>query len=597
MSYDYQPGPDRMADLGSNLTEVDWDEVKTGYTLPKDPLTSATLERSPAEIRQWREEKNITIVEGAKDCAPPILTYDECQSYLPPFIKSSFRQQNFQAPTPIQAQSWSVALRNQDMVGIAKTGSGKTLAFVVPGILHVMAQAPIQRYDGPIMLVLAPTRELARQIEDETLKVIRGSQIRTVCLYGGTPKFHNRQRLMEGVHIAIACPGRLIDLLGMKVTNLYRVSYLVMDEADRMLDMGFEPQIRMICSQLPEKRQTLMFSATWPQEVQDLAHSFQRNYIRIHVGSLDLMANADVKQHIMVVQDYEKSQKLGELVQKPGLSKILVFVATKRDVDVVCDQIRGMNIWALAIHGDKTQMQRDSAINQFRRAPKGCLVATDVAQRGLDIRDLDAVINYDFPMGIEDYVHRIGRTGRAGAKGHAFSFINTAHAKLVPELMKLLRKANEEISADLQELNQHFAEGRSLRSRYGRNATTWKPRPRNAPAFSMGYNNSASRRPPPPSGPSGGYDSRSYGSAPPPPSSGSYGSSSRSAPYPSYGEEPRKRDRSPRRDYDRDYGRDYNRDYNRDYERRYERDPHGNSYREEPRSRDYGDRSREYSRY
>jgi ATP-dependent RNA helicase DDX5/DBP2 len=497
-----------MSGLGADLTTIDWSKVGAPKAVwPQNVLTRATTDRPKEEIDDWRKKANITIM--SKDCPPPVLTYDEC-SFLPDFMHASFKRQGFTAPTAIQAQAWAVALLNRDVVGVAKTGSGKTLAFLAPGIVHILSQPKLERYDGPMMLVLAPTRELAKQIEDECAKVTDGTQIRTVCAYGGTNKFPQKRAFQDGVHIAIGCPGRLIDLLNERATNLYRVSYLVMDEADRMLDMGFKPQISMICSQCRPERQTLMFSATWPREVQELASSYQRNYVRLHVGSLELSANADVRQIIMVVPDYQKVNAMMDIIAKGQYKKILIFAGTKRDTEYLGDGLRAQGLCAFAIHGDRTQQQRDTSLHQFRESKQAILVATDVAQRGLDIPDLDVVINYDFPLVMEDYVHRIGRTGRAGAKGDAVSFINEKHGRIAGELISILEKAGNTVTQELR-------------------ALAWK----------SGYRTFSSRGPPP----------RMMGApsmmAPPPPPPAAY-----AVPAPRYGEERLqvgKRERSPER--------------------------------------------------
>eukprot|EP00760_Papus_ankaliazontas_P000968 PhM_4_TR10336/c2_g2_i1/m.75959/K12823/DDX5, DBP2; ATP-dependent RNA helicase DDX5/DBP2 len=442
------PRGDRMANLGDGLQNVDWTKIDAPPVVwPKVRLADATLDRSEAEVEEWRNTHGITTTQ---DTPKPLLTFKECP--FPSYVLDSFDRQGFKEPTAIQCQAWGVAMLNRDIVGIAKTGSGKTLAFLCPGIVHILAQDRLRRGDGPIMLVLAPTRELAKQIDDEVLKVTKGTEISTVCAYGGTSKFPQRAALRDGVHIAIGCPGRVIDLLSEGATNLHRVSYLVLDEADRMLDMGFEPQIRMICSQLRPERQTLMFSATWPREVQSLAQSYQKDFVRINVGSLDLQANKDVRQIIRVVPDFQKYDALMTILTEKEFRKCLIFVATKQMADDLCDRLRAKRYFSMAIHGDRTQQARDGALAQFRDARQAILVATDVAQRGLDIRNLDTVVNYDFPMMMEDYIHRVGRTGRAGAQGDAYSFVNEKQGRLVPELIDVLKRADAEIPPELHGL-------------------------------------------------------------------------------------------------------------------------------------------------
>jgi len=256
--------------------------------------------------------------------------------------------------------------------------------------------------------------------------------------------------LQRGVEIVIATPGRLIDLLEAGKTNLKRVTYLVLDEADRMLDMGFEPQIRKVLEQIRPDRQTLMWSATWPKEVQQLAKDFLQDPIQIHIGSLDLSTNHMVSQTIECCEDTEKRDKLLKLLDKiMDGSKILVFTETKKGADQLTKYLREDGWPALAIHGDKSQQERDWVLNEFRTGKSPIMIATDVAARGLDIKDIKVVINYDFPSCCEDYVHRIGRTGRAGAKGHAFSFFTPNNFKLAKDLVKLLAEAKQEITQQL----------------------------------------------------------------------------------------------------------------------------------------------------
>ncbi|KPI88679.1 putative ATP-dependent DEAD/H RNA helicase [Leptomonas seymouri] len=390
--------------LGANLHRIDWEAVQKvatqwNFYKPQKP-------RGEEEIAQWLRENSITIYG---DRVPqPMLEFSDLVA--PDAIHQGFADAGFVKPTAIQSVSWPILLNSRDIVGVAKTGSGKTMAFMIPAALHIMAQPPLQPGDGPIALVLAPTRELAVQIETETRKALtRVPSILTTCVYGGTPKGPQQHALRAGVHVAIATPGRLIDLLETNCTNLLRITYLVLDEADRMLDMGFEDQIRKICSQIRTDRQTLMFSATWPREIRNLAASFQKDFVRVHIGSEELVANADVHQHVLVVEGYNKDDKLEEILRQVGPQRVLIFVKTKRSADILQDRLgRALRQTVLAIHGDKLQSSRDYVLDRFRKDSHAILVATDVAARGLDIKDLDVVVNYDMPLNIEDYVHRIG---------------------------------------------------------------------------------------------------------------------------------------------------------------------------------------------
>ncbi|KAI0226247.1 ATP-dependent RNA helicase dbp2 [Massospora cicadina] len=279
-----------------------------------------------------------------------------------------------------------MAMSGRDMVGIAQTGSGKTLAYALPAIVHINAQPLLEPGDGPIVLVLAPTRELAVQIQTECTKYGKSSRIKNTCVYGGAARGPQVRDLNRGVEICIATPGRLIDMLDSNVTNLRRVTYLVLDEADRMLDMGFEPQIRKIVDQIRPDRQTLMWSATWPKEVESLARDYLKDFIKVNIGSLDLSANHNVLQIIKICSEYEKPAKLMRELQNAmdgQECKCLIFSKTKRTADDITRSLRQAGWPALAIHGDKQQSERDWVLNQFRMGSSPIMVATDVASRGL----------------------------------------------------------------------------------------------------------------------------------------------------------------------------------------------------------------------
>jgi len=283
----------------------------------------------------------------------PITTFDEAG--FPEYVMSEIRAMGFTAPSPIQCQAWPMALSGRDLVAVAETGSGKTISFALPAMVHINAQPLLERGDGPIVLILAPTRELAVQIQQECTKFGKSSRIRNTAIYGGAPKGPQVRDLSQGVEICVATPGRLIDMLESGRTNLKRVTYLVMDEADRMLDMGFEPQIRKIVSQIRPDRQTLLFSATWPKEVQRLAQDFQHDFIQVNVGSLELTANHNVKQIIEVVSEYDKRDRLLKHLEQISSenAKVLIFVGTKRVADDLTKYLRTDGWPALAIHGDK----------------------------------------------------------------------------------------------------------------------------------------------------------------------------------------------------------------------------------------------------
>ncbi|XP_023163506.2 ATP-dependent RNA helicase p62 isoform X4 [Drosophila hydei] len=340
--------------------------------------------RSPYEVQRYRDEQEITVRGQA---ANPIQDFSE--AYLPDYVVKEIRRQGYKSPTPIQAQGWPIAMSGANFVGIAKTGSGKTLGYILPAIVHINNQQPLQRGDGPIALVLAPTRELAQQIQQVATEFGSSSYVRNTCVFGGAPKGGQMRDLQRGCEIVIATPGRLIDFLSAGATNLKRCTYLVLDEADRMLDMGFEPQIRKIVSQIRPDRQTLMWSATWPKEVKQLAEDFLGNYIQINIGSLELSANHNIRQVVDVCDEFSKEDKLKSLLsdiydtsENPG--KIIIFVETKRRVDNLVRFIRSFGVRCGAIHGDKSQSERDFVLREFRSGKSNILVATDVAARGLE---------------------------------------------------------------------------------------------------------------------------------------------------------------------------------------------------------------------
>jgi ATP-dependent RNA helicase DDX5/DBP2 len=370
-------------ELGANLQKQNWDPAtlptfeKNFYT--ENPVVSA---RSEEEIKQFRDENEMTI--QGHDIPRPITSFEEAG--FPDYVLKEVLAEGFAKPTGIQCQGWPMALSGRDMVGIAATGSGKTLSYCLPAIVHINAQPLLKPGDGPVVLVLAPTRELAVQIQTECSKFGKTSRIRNTCVYGGVPKGQQIRDLARGVEIVIATPGRLLDMLEMGKTNLRRVTYLVLDEADRMLDMGFEPQIRKIVDQIRPDRQTLMWSATWPKSVQSLVRDYLNDYIQVNVGSLELSASHNIKQIIEVTTDFEKRDKIAKYVEQQMETpdpKIIIFASTKRTCDELTSYLRSEGWPALAIHGDKEQRERDWVLQEFRSGKSPIMVATDVAARGI----------------------------------------------------------------------------------------------------------------------------------------------------------------------------------------------------------------------
>ncbi|RDY08741.1 DEAD-box ATP-dependent RNA helicase 46, partial [Mucuna pruriens] len=415
---------------------------------------------SPESYRQRHE---ITVT--GDNVPPPLASFGS--TGFPSEILREVQNAGFSAPTPIQAQSWPIALQSRDIVAIAKTGSGKTLGYLIPAFVHLKRTGNNSKM-GPTALVLSPTRELATQIQDEAVKFGKSSRISCACLYGGAPKGPQLRDIDRGADIVVATPGRLNDILEMRRISLHQVSYLVLDEADRMLDMGFEPQIRKIVNEVPNRRQTLMFTATWPKEVRKIAADLLVKPVQVNIGNVDeLVANKSITQHVEVLPPMEKQRRLEHILRSQDHgSKIIIFCSTKK----MCDQLaRNLTrqFGAAAIHGDKSQAERDHVLNQFRTGRSPVLVATDVAARGLDIKDIRVVVNYDFPTGVEDYVHRIGRTGRAGATGLAYTFFGDQDAKYASDLIKVLEGANQKVPPELRDMSSRGGGGMGRSRRWG----------------------------------------------------------------------------------------------------------------------------------
>ncbi|XP_013888103.1 putative ATP-dependent RNA helicase DDX17 [Austrofundulus limnaeus] len=446
------PPPMKFGNPGERLRKKRWnlDELpkfeKNFYTEHPDVQRMGQY-----DMEEFRRKKEITI--RGSGCPKPVTAFH--QAHFPQYVMDVMMQQNFKEPTAIQSQGFPVALSGRDMVGIAQTGSGKTLAYLLPAIVHINHQPYLERGDGPICLVLAPTRELAQQVQQVAYDYGKSSRIKSTCVYGGAPKGPQIRDLERGVEICIATPGRLIDFLEAGKTNLRRCTYLVLDEADRMLDMGFEPQIRKIVEQIRPDRQTLMWSATWPKEVRQLAEDFLREYIQINIGALELSANHNILQIVDVCMETEKDNKLIQLMEEimaEKENKTIIFVETKKRCDDLTRRMRRDGWPAMCIHGDKSQPERDWVLTEFRSGKAPILIATDVASRGLDVEDVKFVINYDYPNSSEDYVHRIGRTARSTNKGTAYTFFTPGNLRQARDLVRVLEEARQAINPKLLQL-------------------------------------------------------------------------------------------------------------------------------------------------
>jgi len=420
----------------------------------------------PSGINFDRYE-DIPVEATGRDVPKGINTFAEVE--MTPIIKSNIEMAQYTKPTPVQKNSIPVILAKRDLMACAQTGSGKTAAFLIPMLNRILEDGPAPgsaaNYSGygrrqkqtPLGLVLAPTRELATQIYDEARKFAYRSKLRPCVVYGGAQVFDQVRDLDRGCHLLVATPGRLQDFLERGKISLEHCRYLCLDEADRMLDMGFEPQIRRIVEgdnmPKPDERQTLMFSATFPKEIQMLARDFLKDYVFLAVGRVGSTSENITQKIVWVVEEDKRSflldlldaAELGEKSEDGIKSRTLVFVETKKGADSLDAFLYNEGFPVTSIHGDRTQSEREEALRSFKNGKTPIIVATAVAARGLDIPNVKHVINYDMPGDVEEYVHRIGRTGRMGNLGLATSFFNDKNRNLVKDLVELLAESNQEI--------------------------------------------------------------------------------------------------------------------------------------------------------
>ncbi len=444
---------------GKDLPKVDhkaveYEPFRKDFYVEVPELAKMTKE----EVAAQRTELENIKVKG-KLCPNPVKTWAQCG--LAAKVLDVMKKQNYEKPTPIQAQAIPAIMSGRDLIGIAKTGSGKTLAFLLPMLRHVVDQPPLQAEDGPIAVILIPTRELAIQIYNECRKFTKLLKLWSVCVYGGTGISDQIADLKRGAEIVVCTPGRMIDMLaanGGRVTNLKRTTYLVLDEADRMFDMGFEPQVMKIISNIRPDRQTVLFSATFPRQMEALARKILTKPIEVQVGGRSIVCK-DVNQSVIVIEDHQKFFKLLELL---GIyyekGSTLVFVERQEAADGLIRDLMKSSYSCMALHGGMDQFDRDSTISDFKNGNIKILVATSVAARGLDVKQLILVINYDCPNHYEDYVHRCGRTGRAGNKGFAYTFLTPDQEKLAGDILKALELSGSSVPDDLEEMWKKYME-------------------------------------------------------------------------------------------------------------------------------------------
>ncbi|CAG8437427.1 6185_t:CDS:10 [Funneliformis mosseae] len=438
------------------------------YTEPMKTTwhTPRHIRERPQSVHDAIRQRYHILVEG-EDVPPPIKHFRDMK--FPSAMLKYLKSKKIHRPTPIQVQGLPVVLAGRDMIGIAFTGSGKTLAFSLPLVMFALEEEcklPLIRGEGPIGMIVCPSRELARQTHEGICSMIDFlvrddfPKLRPLLCIGGISMSDQQNILAEGIHIVVATPGRLMDMLEKKkfnldlckyVHNICDSRYLCLDEADRMIDMGFEDDVRNIMSYFTSQRQTLLYSATMPKKIQDFARSALVKPVIVNVGRAGA-ANLDVIQEVEYVKQEAKIVYLLECLQKTP-PPVLIFAENKNDVDDIHEYLLVKGVEAVAIHGGKSQEEREFAIRAFKEYKKDVLVASDVASKGLDFPDIQHVINYDMPKEIENYVHRIGRTGRSGKTGVATTFINmNCSEQILLDLKHLLREAKQRVPPVLEVL-------------------------------------------------------------------------------------------------------------------------------------------------
>ncbi|KAL3314061.1 putative ATP-dependent RNA helicase ddx5 [Cichlidogyrus casuarinus] len=511
---DFSRSPPRRSNKRNDIKElspVDWRRYRlVEHVKERYKEKSVVRDRSPRELQEYLESNQITV--KGKNAPNPILLFSEA-----PFDKEIvdvIEDNEWDKPTPIQSVAWPILLTGCDVVGIARTGGGKTATFLLPAIQHILAQPKMVKGDGPICLILVPTRELAMQVNEVCSQFCKPLKIMNVAVYGGAKRRDQGDGVRSAPEIVVATPGRLIDFMNSRDTNLRRCTYLVLDEADRMLDMGFEPSIRMILPQVRPDHQTVMFSATWPKGVEKLARSFMVNPYHIKIGSHDLHANKNIKQNLEFLDsERDKFAKLKDILKMHKKEKGIIFVETKRRCDTLAFDLRDRGYDVAPMHGDKVQAEREDILKKLRSGRLYVLIATDVASRGLVglprfrfrernresrslakrpsatcrgpgsaiprwpmaivcaapaptvtpqpayvlvsslyIDDISYVVNYDYPTQTEDYVHRIGRTARSDNTGTAYTFLENLNPRKARELLKLMEDSDQDIPHTLYQM-------------------------------------------------------------------------------------------------------------------------------------------------
>ncbi|XP_033979558.1 ATP-dependent RNA helicase DDX3X-like isoform X1 [Trematomus bernacchii] len=505
---------------GNRWSDESRDEDWSKLTAPNERLENELFGASNTGIN-FEKYDDIPVEATGSNCPPHIDTFHDVD--MGEIIMANIAMSRYDHPTPVQKHAIPIIKSKRDLMACAQTGSGKTAAFLLPVLSQIYSEGPGEalaasknggqdsgrygrRKQYPLAMILAPTRELASQIYDEARKFAYRSRVRCCVVYGGADIGQQIRELERGCHLVVATPGRLVDMLERGKIGLDYCSFLVLDEADRMLDMGFEPQIRRIVEQdtMPPKgiRQTMMFSATFPKEIQILARDFLEDYIFLAVGRVG-STSENITQKVVWVEENDKrsflldllnatviptDENVPEVPEKPGKESLtLVFVETKKGADALEDFLYHEGYSCTSIHGDRSQRDREEALAQFRSGRCPILVATAVAARGLDISNVKHVINFDLPSDIEEYVHRIGRTGRVGNLGLATSFFNDKNSNITKDLLDILVEAKQEVPSWLESLayeHQHKSttRGRSKRFSGGFGARDYRQTPGGGPS-------------------------------------------------------------------------------------------------------------------
>ncbi|OAF70499.1 hypothetical protein A3Q56_01745 [Intoshia linei] len=455
---------------------IDYHHCMDSYETTGCPMGEVImLPKNAKQEREYFSKENIGINFDYYDAIPVKMSGNSCPDPIDKFENQNFAKvlrqnitlSNYLKPTPVQKYAIPVINNDRDLMACAQTGSGKTAAFMLP-ILNKLMKLPELSYkyertlgpeQGPYAVIITPTRELAIQIYYETKKYVYRSIVRPVVVYGGAPSREQVKEISKGVDIIIATPGRFDDFIQKGYIWLENCKILVLDEADRMLDMGFEPQIRRIVEEydMPPKgkRQTVMFSATFPKKIQYMAADYLEDYIFIAVGRVG-STSQNITQTFLYLHDSQKCKAIFDHIGDASKENlVLVFVERKDGADCLELVLRKNGCRAIAIHGNKSQFQREDAIYKFKSGEMPIMVATGVASRGLDISNIRRVINYDMPKDIDEYVHKIGRTGRVGRMGEAISFFNDESSNLIPELITLLKESNQQIPEFMDAYGNH----------------------------------------------------------------------------------------------------------------------------------------------